>query len=128
MLISIIIPTYNRPHFLAQCIEAIAGQIRNDPDVEVMVVDDGSAPEAAAKNEKLCRTNGANYHRLERNHGMAVARNKGISRSTGEWLVFIDDDFRVAEEWLTTLKKTVCAQPESGTPLSRLTAQMRRPS
>ena len=113
MLISIIIPTYNRPHFLAQCLAAISCRIRNDPDVEVKVVDDGSDQENAEKNEELCRTNGANYHRLEKNHGMAVARNMGISQSAGEWLVFIDDDFRVAVDWLATLKKTLCSQPES---------------
>jgi glycosyltransferase involved in cell wall biosynthesis len=113
MLISIIIPTHNRPYFLAQCLAAISGQTRNDPDVEILAVDDGSDPEFAAANKNFCSAHGAIYHRLDKNRGMAVARNKGIAHSTGEWLVFIDDDFRVADNWLTMMKKTLCAQPES---------------
>jgi glycosyltransferase involved in cell wall biosynthesis len=105
MLISIIIPTRNRPHFLAQCLAAISCQIRNDPAIEIQVVDDGSDPKFMSANKELCTTHGANYHRLDKNHGMAVARNMGIAHSKGEWLVFIDDDFCVAEDWLVTLKK-----------------------
>lgn len=113
MLISIIIPTHNRPHFLAECLTAVSCQVRNDPDVEIRVVDDGSDAPSAAANNDLCAAHGAVYHRLDKNRGMAVARNEGICHSTGEWLVFIDDDFRVADDWMPTLKKTLLAQPES---------------
>jgi glycosyltransferase involved in cell wall biosynthesis len=103
MFISIVIPTYNRPHFLAQCLASLAAQLAGKPDTEVHVVDDGSSPENATANRDLCLLHNVNYHYSEKNHGMAVARNTGIACSNGSWIVFVDDDFRVADDWHQTL-------------------------
>jgi glycosyltransferase involved in cell wall biosynthesis len=113
MFISIVIPTHNRPHFLEQCLRPLAEQLTGAGDAEVQVVDDGSSPEAAEENRSLCALYKVNYYRCEKNRGMAVARNLGIERVTGVWVVFIDDDFRVADDWFATLVRVLHAQDDS---------------
>ena len=71
------------------------------------MVDDGSFPGPADKNAKICRSHEVNYERMDKNRGMSVARNRGIAKSSGEWIVFIDDDFCVEPSWYETLKRTL---------------------
>jgi glycosyltransferase involved in cell wall biosynthesis len=84
--VSLIIPTFDRPHLLARCVESAraAGE-----GVEVIVVDDASTDETAA----VCRgLEGVRYVRLERNQGVAGARNVGLLASTADYVAFLDDD------------------------------------
>jgi len=83
---SIIITTYNRPDLLPR---AIASARASGKDVEVIVVDDASSDETAS----ICQsTRGINYVRLDRNQGVAGARNVGLVASRGEYVSFLDDD------------------------------------
>lgn len=84
--VSLIIPTFNRPHLLPRCVESAlaAGE-----DVEVIVVDDASSDGTAGVCAALGRIR---YVRLERNQGVAGARNVGLLASTGDYIAFLDDD------------------------------------
>jgi glycosyltransferase involved in cell wall biosynthesis len=84
--VSVIIPTHSRPHMLARAVESARAA---GTDVEIIVVDDASTDETAA----VCRQmEGIEYIRLERNQGVAGARNVGILASTSEYVAFLDDD------------------------------------
>ncbi|HEY2973046.1 MAG TPA: glycosyltransferase family A protein [Pyrinomonadaceae bacterium] len=84
--VSLIIPTFNRPHLLPRCVDSA---LRAGSDVEVIVVDDASCDETAS----VCQTIPAiKYVRLDSNHGVAGARNAGLRASTSEYLSFLDDD------------------------------------
>ena len=84
--ITVIIPTHSRPHLLPR---AIASAQEAGADLEIIVVDDASTDETSA----VCRTLGdIEYIRLERNQGVAGARNVGIMHSRGEYISFLDDD------------------------------------
>jgi glycosyltransferase involved in cell wall biosynthesis len=84
--VSVIIPTYCRPKLLPQ---AVRSAFAAGADVEVIVVDDGSTDETA----QVCRElRGIKYVRLERNQGVAGARNLGVMHSEGEYISFLDDD------------------------------------
>jgi GT2 family glycosyltransferase/pyruvate-formate lyase-activating enzyme len=87
---SVIIPTYNRSPVLRRCLEALCGQPIN-ADLEVVVVDDGSADDTervvAAFEGRLP------VHFLRQTHaGPAAARNLGIRQARGELIVIINDD------------------------------------
>jgi glycosyltransferase involved in cell wall biosynthesis len=84
--VSIIIPTCNRPQLLPRAIESARAA---GTDVEIIVVDDASHDETAAVCAQL---SGITYIRLERNQGVAGARNLGILASTAEFVAFLDDD------------------------------------
>lgn len=84
--VSIIIPTCNRPQLLPRAVESARAA---GTDVEIIVVDDASQDETAA----VCaRLSGIKYIRLERNQGVAGARNVGILASSAEFVAFLDDD------------------------------------
>ena len=85
-IVSVIIPTHSRPHLLSRAVESARSAAR---DVEIIVVDDASNDETAT----VCRSlTGINYIRLDRNQGVAGARNVGILASTGKYIAFLDDD------------------------------------
>ncbi|MCX7726456.1 MAG: glycosyltransferase [Chitinispirillaceae bacterium] len=102
VFISIIIPTFNRCDFLEKCLSSIKREITTSENVEIIVVDDGSFLAYAKENKSICERYSAFYLKLDKNHGMAVARNRGVEICSGEWLVFIDDDIEVDIGWYTT--------------------------
>jgi glycosyltransferase involved in cell wall biosynthesis len=85
-IVSVIIPTHSRPLLLSRAVESARSAAR---DVEIIVVDDASTDETA----KVCQSlKEINYIRLDRNQGVAGARNVGILASTGTYVAFLDDD------------------------------------
>lgn len=84
--VSLIIPTFDRPHLLPR---AVASAMSAGKDVEVIVVDDASTDATASVCAGLA---GIKYVRLERNQGVAGARNIGLLASSAEFIAFLDDD------------------------------------
>ena len=84
--VSVIIPTFDRPHLLPRAVESA---LRAGTDVEVIVVDDASTDATASVCANL---QGIKYVRLDRNQGVAGARNVGILESTADFIAFLDDD------------------------------------
>ena len=84
-LLSVIIPTYNRPHFLPRAVNSALDQtVKN---LEVIVVDDGSdEPLNLPENPRL------RVIRLPQNSGGAVARNVGLKAAKGQYIIYLDDD------------------------------------
>jgi hypothetical protein len=106
--VSIIIPTHNRPHLLHR---AVASARAAGKDVEVIVVDDASTDGTA----EVCRTlDGIKYLRLERNQGVAGARNVGILASSAPCIAFLDDDDLRLPGSLDIQLETLAASPEAG--------------
>lgn len=69
--------------------QAVQSAQASGRDVEIVVVDDASSDETAA----VCKgLSGIKYVRVERNQGVAGARNIGLVASHGEYLSFLDDD------------------------------------
>ena len=91
MKYSIIIPVYNRPDELRELLESIAAQDRETDDVEVLVVEDGSA--ISSEEVALQYANRINVRYMPKeNSGPGPARNYGAERATGEWLLILDSD------------------------------------
>jgi glycosyltransferase involved in cell wall biosynthesis len=103
MKYSIIIPTKDRPDFLKACLESIRKQIGSRDDIEVIVVDDGSEAGKSIENQMICKHGNAIYLKHEYNRKMAVARNTGASVACGKWVIFLDDDVIINENWIDRL-------------------------
>ena len=87
-LVSIVIPTFNRAHFVADAIDS--GLNQSYANCEVIVVDDGSADGTAAflreaYGERIVLVTQANQ-------GPGIARNSGIAVARGEFIHFLDAD------------------------------------
>ena len=85
--VSAVIPTYNRAGFVR---EAIASVLRQDyPEVELIVVDDGSRDGTAAV---VGEFGAAVRYLWQENRGVSAARNRGAAASTGDLIAFLDSD------------------------------------
>jgi GT2 family glycosyltransferase len=105
---SIVIPTRARPGYLEVALASIAPQAAAS-EAEVLVIDDGGRSAATAA---LAARFGARYEPHPRPLGLNVARNTGVERSTGELVVFVDDDIRAAPGWLRALIDAARDHPE----------------
>ena len=106
--VSVIIPTHERPHLLAR---AVASARAAGTDVEVIVVDDASTDQTA----EVCRNlSDIHYVRVERNQGVAGARNIGILVSTASYIAFLDDDDLRLPGSLDIQIEALEAHPEAG--------------
>lgn len=85
-LVSVIIPCYNHGRYLAQAIASVKGQSYGN--IEVIVIDDGSHDNTKGVAESFSDV----IYVHQQNIGLAASRNKGIDKSKGEYLVFLDAD------------------------------------
>ncbi len=95
--VSVVVCAYNAADTLDDCLVAL-GQL-NYPDVEVVLVNDGSrdGTEAIARRHPWVRLV------TTPNNGLSAARNVGLSAATGEIVAYTDADVRVDPDWLTYL-------------------------
>lgn len=100
--ISIIIPVYNRPDEIDELLESLTRQ--TDNDFEVVVVEDGSKLDGKHIIDKYSGRLDISYHLIQ-NSGAGQARNYGVARSKGEFVVIVDSDCILPEEYIATIKK-----------------------
>lgn len=100
MKVSIIIPTKNRSEHLENCLRSIISVDKNYD--EIIVVDGSTDINEQKKTEKIVNDFGGKYY-IEPKNGVSVARNTGIKKSSGDILVFGDDDFIVDKDWIKNL-------------------------
>jgi teichuronic acid biosynthesis glycosyltransferase TuaG len=90
MLISVIVPTYNRSKLLLECVYSILNQSYNN--LEVIIVSDGSTDDTEGL-ISLIKDDRVVFKQLKKNYGYpAKARNEGIKLAKGEFIAFCDDD------------------------------------
>ena len=100
---SIIVPVYNRPAEVKDLCESLLQQ--TDKDFELIIVEDGST--VACKDivdDAVARGLRASYFYKE-NEGRSIARNYGIERSNGHWLIFVDSDCVIPPQYIDTLAR-----------------------
>src|SRR5690606_3128694 len=93
MHVSVIITTYNQPHYLELVLCGYAVQTRRD--FEVVVADDGSGPETAAVIERARRDLGLDVRHVwheDRGFRKSEILNRAILAAAGDYLIFTDGD------------------------------------
>lgn len=107
MLFSIIVPIYNRESCIRQAIGSVMAQ--EYPMWELLLVDDGSTDQT----EDICRRYAAEDPRIrylqKENGGVSSARNLGLAKVSGEYLLFLDSDDVLMPTCLHTLKQRMDA-------------------
>lgn len=108
-LISVVVPTYQRPDALRRCLDALTTQELPPEHYEVIVIDDGSDPAVTIDKDQICSLNPILARQA--NQGPAAARNHGAQLARGRWLAFTDDDCAPRPSWLCILLGTLEQTP-----------------
>ncbi|HHU57155.1 MAG TPA: glycosyltransferase family 2 protein, partial [Bacteroidales bacterium] len=106
-LFSIIIPVYNRPEELQELLESIDKQSYRD--FEVVVVEDGSVK----KSDQLLQTYAdkfSTHYLYQENKGPGLARNNGAGCASGRWLLFLDSDCLLHDNYLRLVAEEVASE------------------
>ena len=93
MKISLIVSTYNKPEYLEQVLKSIV-RLKSLPD-EIIIADDGSGEETSLLIERYRSQIAVHLvHEWQEDIGyrLSRSRNNGLLKSTGDYLIFIDDD------------------------------------
>lgn len=95
--ISVIVPVYKvETEYIMQCVQSILNQTYTN--FEIILVDDNNNQDTSGK---LCDRLANQYSKIrtfhQKNQGVSVARNTGLTHSEGKWIAFIDPD-----DWLET--------------------------
>lgn len=100
--LSVIIPVYNTEKYLEQCI--VSALPREDQNIELIIVDDGSTDNSATICDNLQRKYPEIIKVIHKaNGGLSDARNVGMDRANGKYLMFLDSDDMFAEglyDWI----------------------------
>lgn len=103
-LISIVIANYNGKKYLRDCLNSVVKTTYQN--YEVIIIDDGSTDSSTRIIESYIKKH--KHFRLfknERNKGAAASRNVAIKKTTGNIIVFLDNDTEVQASWLTHMVK-----------------------
>lgn len=100
-MVSIVVPVYNQEKYIRECLESVITQTYHN--WELILVDNNSTD----KSMKICKEYAASDGRIklfeEKKQGVSHARNMGISRAEGDYIMFIDPDDTVENSFLSDM-------------------------
>lgn len=98
---SLILPVYNVEKYVKRCVNSLLRQ--EYTDYEIILVDDGSTDSSGSICDKLADKNNNIFAYHKENGGLSDARNYGMDRAKGNYILFIDSDDWVDEKLLISL-------------------------
>lgn len=98
MDLSVVVATYNQAHLLRESLRALLNQSLSKPRYEIVVVDDGSIDDTPAVLQEYSPH--VLVVRFPSNRGISAARNEGIRRVSGKFVIFGDSDIIVRRDFL----------------------------
>lgn len=102
---SIIIPVYNREHYISKCLDSVIKQTYLN--YEIIIIDDGSSDASG----KVCDRFGKKYKNIrvlhQKNAGVSKARNYGLKNANGNFVIFIDSDDYIPTDYLEKIKESI---------------------
>ncbi|MBQ5852329.1 MAG: glycosyltransferase family 2 protein, partial [Lachnospiraceae bacterium] len=89
-MISIVVPVYNVEKYLERCVDSLINQTYEN--IEILLIDDGSKDNSGQMCDEYANKDSriTVYHK--ENGGLSDARNYGMDRAKGEYIIFIDSD------------------------------------
>lgn len=102
-LISIIVPCYNQSHFLDECLQSVVEQVYQN--WECIIVNDGSPDNTENVALQWINKDSRFKYIKKKNGGLSSARNEGIKISKSEWILPLDADDKIDNEYLFLAEK-----------------------
>lgn len=96
ILISVIIPVFKVQKYINACVDSVINQTYKN--LEIILVDDGSPDKCPLICDEYAAKDSRVHVIHKQNGGLSDARNVGINESTGEYIIFLDSDDRLAKD------------------------------
>jgi len=116
--VSIIMPLYNKAEYTEKCLYALAAHTGEDPDYEVIIVDNASSD--WTKYLLLAFEGDVEILRNDENVGFARANNQGARSARGEYVLFLNNDTEPFEGWLREMVQLADSDERIGVVGARL--------
>lgn len=101
--LTLIVPIYNVEKYLEECIASISSQTNNFD--EIILVNDGSTDSGPEICKKYCRQYPETIFISQSNRGLAAARNAGLKKATGDYVIFVDSDDYISQSMCQNIKE-----------------------
>ena len=108
MKYSIIVPVFNRPDEVDELLQSLVGQTQKD--FEVVIVEDGSEKPCKDVCDKYAGKIDLKYF-MKKNSGPGQSRNYGAERANGEYLIVLDSDVVLPEDYLKAVDDELNREP-----------------
>lgn len=109
---SIVIPVYKVAAYVAETIKSVINQ--SEKDFELIVVDDGSPDNSGIIAANLLSSTSLDYKIVRtENRGVSAARNTGLEYCNGEYVIMVDGDDVLADDFLSAYRKLIDTYPGS---------------
>ena len=102
---SFIVPVYNTEKYLKKCLDSLVNQTYKD--FEIIVVNDGSTDKSSNIISKYQKKYKNIIVRDKENEGLSMARNRGVQKSSGKYIIFVDSDDYVSNKLLEEVDKKI---------------------
>ncbi len=103
--ITVVIAAYNSEKYIEECLNSLS--IQTDPDFEVIIIDDGSKDNTKSICNKFISNDIRFKYFFKPNSGVSSARNLGIEKSQSEWILFLDSDDYVSQNFILNHRKNI---------------------
>ena len=104
--LSIIIPVYNVEKYIRSCVESVFRQGLSDEDYEIIIVNDGTKDRSMEQITDIVERHANIMVINQENEGLSVARNNGLAKAGGEFILFLDSDDLLMEGSLPLILQT----------------------
>ncbi len=104
-LVSIIVPVYNVENYIEECVSSLRNQTYSN--IEIILVDDESPDNCPDICEALSFSDNRIVVVHQHNKGLPGARNSGLKKAKGKWVLFVDADDWLAEDAVEKIMKSV---------------------
>lgn len=105
MKYSFIVPVYNTQKYLQKCLDSLVNQTYNN--FEIIIVNDGSTDESKKIIDKYFKKNNNIIVINQENQGLSIARNEGVKKSNGDYIIFVDSDDYVEKDLLKQVNNNI---------------------
>lgn len=106
--VSVIVPVYNVENYIRDMLTSVQEQTFRD--FEVVIINDGSPDNSQAIIDEFCAADPRFKSFVQENGGVAAARNSGIAKATGDYVVFYDPDDYIPPDALEKMYKTAASK------------------
>lgn len=102
---SFIVPVYNTEKYLKKCLDSLVNQTFDN--FEIIIVNDGSIDKSSEIIKKY-KEKYSNIKSIEqKNQGLSMARNNGVKKASGDYLIFVDSDDYIETNLLEEVDKVI---------------------